>query len=182
MGEGWEKECFFFFFPYLETGGRFWAGHPACRRDEAEWDATHGRFPKCNCGREEAVRLVGQVQRQVSAALDPGARQQARPGLWRPLAVRVLLLLLLLLLPTPSGSVKSTTTKQALTSPLRQQPSDDDLAHRKTTNIYFPFVYIARHPRAPLNGPGNAQRRGGGIDGSDSSNHHHLRLKRAGRL
>ena len=102
LGEGWEKECFFFFFfPYLETGGRFWAGHPACRRDEAEWDATHGRFPKCNCGREEAVRLVGQVQRQVSAALDPGARQQARPGLWRPLAVRVLLLLLL---PTPSGS------------------------------------------------------------------------------
>ena len=57
-----------------------------------DWWSFLGGSPgmKCNCGREEAVRLVGQVQRQVSAALDPGARQQARPGLWRPLAVRVL--------------------------------------------------------------------------------------------
>ena len=98
FGEGWEKECF----PNLETGGVFQPGHQHNPRDESQWDAileaaklfkrTHGRFPRGSGGDADETRLqvAVQVQRQVPAALDPGARQQARPGLWRPLAVRVL--------------------------------------------------------------------------------------------
>ena len=42
------------------------------------------------CGREEAVRLAAAKHGHHLQHLHPRARQQARPGLWRPLAVRVL--------------------------------------------------------------------------------------------
>ena len=63
--EGWEKECF----PNLTAGTwRFGVGHPANKRDEAQWDATleavkhfkrthGGRFPRGSSGDENERRL-----------------------------------------------------------------------------------------------------------------------------
>ena len=65
FGEGWEKECF----PNLTAGTwRFGVGHPANKRDEAQWDATleavkhfkrthGGRFPRGSSGDENERRL-----------------------------------------------------------------------------------------------------------------------------
>jgi HAD superfamily hydrolase (TIGR01509 family) len=72
-------------------------------RDEAQWDAileavklfkqTHGRFPRSSGGDADETRLYDWLQKQHGHhlhILHPRARQQARPGLRRPLAVRVL--------------------------------------------------------------------------------------------
>jgi len=65
--------------------GRDPGGREAVQADPRQVPAVQRR-----CGREEAVPLAAQLQRQDHAQLDPGARQRARPCLWRSLAVRML--------------------------------------------------------------------------------------------
>ena len=85
FGEGWEKECF----PCLETGTwRFQPGHQHTPRDESQWDAileavkefkrTHGRFPRCNRGDADEMRLYQWLRDNIKPTSGVYTQERAR--------------------------------------------------------------------------------------------------------